>query len=271
MGSDTVMAGVYAQEMYNTDAMLAYSIPAAEHSTQTILMREGERKQQMRMVEQFGGKYPLIAVVSDSYDIYESAKRWAVDFRDMVIESGSTIVIRPDSGDPATVVLNVLSIIDSYLLEGDVTVNAKGYRVLPDWLRVIQGDGINIDSIKLILDTIIDAGWSADNIAFGMGGALLQQINRDTLRFAMKASAACINGVWTDVYKDPVTDSGKSSKRGRLELYRTPDGKFVTGSIGWNDNAIESRGTPVLERVYYNGKMTKEWTFEEVRENAKLG
>nr|WP_315981873.1 hypothetical protein [Aliamphritea spongicola] len=56
-------------------------------------------------------------------------------------------------------------------------------------------------------------GLSADNIAFGMGGELLQKVNRDTLNFAMKTSAVNIAGQWRDVYKDPVTDSGKRSKK----------------------------------------------------------
>ena len=61
-------------------------------------------------------------------------------------------------------------------------------------------------------------GLSAENVAFGMGGELLQNVNRDTLKFAMKASAIEIGGHWSDVYKDPVTDAGKRSKRGRLAL-----------------------------------------------------
>ncbi|MCK5020135.1 MAG: nicotinate phosphoribosyltransferase [Candidatus Peribacteraceae bacterium] len=268
MGSDTMSGALYAQEYYNTEEMVSFSIPAAEHSTQTILMREGEPIQQKRMLEQFGGKYPLIAIVSDSYDIYESTKRWATSFRQDVIDSKSTIIIRPDSGKPSEVVLRVLETLDRYLPEGDVTVNDKGYKVLPDFFRVIQGDGINIDSIKEILETIVDAGWSADNLAFGMGGALLQQINRDTLKFAMKASAARINGEWVDVYKDPITDIGKVSKKGRMTLYRDSAGNYITDQIGYGWSNLPR--TDVLKTVFLNGKMIKEYTFEEVRENAKL-
>jgi nicotinamide phosphoribosyltransferase len=83
-------------------------------------------------------------------------------------------------------------------------------------VRIIQGDGIDHASIRSILFSLTIAGYSADNIAFGQGGALLQQVNRDTLKFAMKCSAARVNGEWRDVYKDPVTDTGKKSKRGML-------------------------------------------------------
>jgi nicotinamide phosphoribosyltransferase len=265
MGSDTIAGALYAQAYYNTEAMVAFSIPAAEHSTQTLLGREGEAKQQMRMLEQFGGKYPLIAVVSDSYDIYASVKRWATEFRQAVIDSKSCIVVRPDSGKPSEVVLKVLETFEEYLPAGDVTVNGKGYKMLPPFFRVIQGDGINIDSIKEILDTIMDAGWSADNLAFGMGGALLQQINRDTLKFAMKASAARINGVWVDVYKDPITDPGKQSKKGRLTLVKDDFNNYRTVRLHEVGDQVD-----VMKTVFYNGTMVKQYTFEEVRANAAL-
>lgn len=265
MGSDTISGILYAQEYYNTDEMIAFSIPAAEHSTQTILGRDGEKAQQQRMIEAFGGKYPLIAVVSDSYDIYESCKRWATELRQQVIDSGSVIVIRPDSGKPSEVVLKVLETLEANLPEGEVTVNDKGYKVLPDYFRVIQGDGVNYDSIKEILETITSAGYSADNLAFGMGGALLQQINRDTLKFAMKASAACINGEWVDVYKDPITDTVKKSKKGRITLVQDDRGGVRTVRLNEVGDQVE-----LLETVFLNGKVVKEYTFEEVRANAAI-
>ena len=52
----------------------------------------------------------------------------------------------------------------------------------------------------------------ASNIAFGMGGALLQQVNRDTQRFAYKASEVTVDGKRIPICKDPVTDPGKASK-----------------------------------------------------------
>ena len=72
-------------------------------------------------------------------------------------------------------------------------VNAKGFKLLRH-VRVIQGDGITRESIDSILNALVDHGYSADNVAFGQGGALLQIVNRDSLRFAMKASAVQIDG-----------------------------------------------------------------------------
>jgi nicotinamide phosphoribosyltransferase len=113
-------------------------------------------------------------------------------------------------------------------------------------------------------------GWSADNIAFGMGGALLQIVDRDTQKFAMKASSACIDGVWRDVVKDPITDSGKKSKAGRVTLWQS--GREYFSCVGkpktWTDYGVGD-ATEVLEEVYRNGRLVKEITFDKVRANAK--
>ncbi len=92
-------------------------------------------------------------------------------------------MVRPDSGKPREVVLKVLEILGSKF---GYETNAKGYRVLNPKVRVIQGDGVNYWTIQDTLTAMNRAGWSADNITFGMGGALLQQLNRDTQQFAFK-------------------------------------------------------------------------------------
>jgi nicotinamide phosphoribosyltransferase len=240
--------------------MAGFSIPAAEHSTITVW---GGPKQEIEafenMIDQFAGEGKLYAVVSDSYDIYASIDKW-FSLKDKIIAKGGTLVVRPDSGHPATVVLKVLNRMGELF---GYTTNAKGYKVLPDYVRVIQGDGINHLSIGEIMDTIIAAGWSIDNLAFGMGGAMLQGVNRDTLNFAMKASDAKVEGEWRDVYKDPVTQSMKKSKRGRLALVER-DGEYVT----IRKSELGESETNLLEVVYENGVLLRDWSFDEVRERA---
>jgi len=67
------------------------------------------------------------------------------------------------------------------------TTNQKGYKVLTG-VSIIQGDGISHEQIEKILKAVTDAGFSAQNVAFGMGAALLQKVHRDVCSFAMKAS-----------------------------------------------------------------------------------
>jgi len=260
MGTDTVMGLVYAREYYGAD-MAGFSIPAMEHSTVTSWGRASEVDSYRNMLKTHGKKGMPIAFVSDSYDIYEACKMWGTVLKQEVLDSGAVVVIRPDSGYPPDVVTKCLHILEEYY--GAVT-NEKGYKVLNN-VRVIQGDGIDHASIQSILFCMEIAGYSADNIAFGQGGALLQQINRDTMKFAMKCSAIGVreNGelVWRPVFKDPVTDPGKVSKRGRVTLYHDAAKGYWSGVEDWP--------TSVLKTVFNNGKLIKEYTFDEVRANAR--
>ena len=266
MGTDNITGILYAREYYNA-GIAGFSIPAAEHSTITSWGRADEVKAYSNMVAQFGKPGALLAVVSDSYDIYEACRMWGTELKQQVIDSGATVVIRPDSGDPVEVLPKMFDILGETF---GYTKNAKGYKVLNN-VRMLWGDGINQMSIQSILRTVVDMrGWSVDNIAFGMGGALLQQLDRDTQKFAMKCSSAEINGEWVDVFKDPITDSVKASKKGRVTLWTNSGGEFasgVTAPAGWTDKGI-GVWTDALVPVYWNGNLHKDYTFEQVRANS---
>jgi nicotinamide phosphoribosyltransferase len=182
---------------------------------------------------------------------------WGGELKQTIIDSGATVVIRPDSGDPATVVLKCLDILAQQF---GYTWNDKGYKIINN-VRVLQGDGINYSSIKRILEHITGFGYSADNVAFGMGGALLQKVDRDTQKWAMKCSAIKVNGVWRDVYKDPITDSGKSSKKGLVTLYKDENGYFS----GIKSDTLVSE----LQTVFHSGVLMNETTFDEIRKEAE--
>lgn len=260
-GTDTVTALLYARKYYGAD-MAGFSIPAMEHSTVTSWGRENEVESYRNMLKQNAKPGGLVAAVSDSYDIFNACKLWGTVLKQDVIKSGATVVVRPDSGDPAIVVLECLKILDKYF--GSVT-NEKGYKVLNN-VRVLQGDGINHQTIRSIIFTVTLAGYSIDNVAFGQGGALLQIVNRDDQKFAMKCSAAQVNGEWVDVYKDPIHDSGKTSKKGLLKLIKTEKG-FVT--INDRDPRYGT-AEDMLEPVYENGKLLRDQTFDEVRALAAI-
>lgn len=261
MGTDTVTGALYARRYYG-ESMAGFSIPAAEHST--ITAWGGPRREKAafeNMLDQFAAPGKLVAVVSDSYDIYKAVKdHWGDSLKQKVIDSGATIVVRPDSGDPTVVPVEVVeALMDSF----GSTVNSKGYRLLPACVRVIQGDGVNIDSITKLLENMKKAGLSTSNIGFGMGGALLQELNRDTLEFAMKACAIKVGGVYRDVYKEPVGDPGKVSKRGRLAL--------TIETAVWNTvRKDDLRGPNMLEVVYRDGKILKSDSFQTIRERSNL-
>ena len=254
-GTDTLTGILAAKEYYNAD-IAGFSIPAMEHSTVTSWGREGEVEAYRNMLAQYGKPGKIFAAVSDSYDIYNAVENiWGGELRQQVIDSGAVLVIRPDSGDPEQVIMRLLKISGEKF---GYTENAKGFKVLNN-VRLIQGDGVDQLQISSILRHMTVSKWSADNIAFGMGGALLQRIDRDTQKFAMKASAAEINGEWVPVAKDPITDPGKKSKAGRVIL-TYENGEWKSGVEDWHPSALVT--------VFENGKLVKEYTFEEVRANS---
>ena len=262
-GTDALSALVAASRWYGmTDEMAAFSIPAAEHSTMTAWGRAGETDAYANMLNQFGGEGRAFSVVSDSYDLWNAIDNiWGGTLKTQVETMGGTLVIRPDSGEPAKVVHEAL---ERLAVKFGTHTNSKGYKVLPDYIRIIQGDGINPQSLQGILDTIMHAGFSAENVTFGMGGGLLQQVNRDTMSWAMKASAICIDGQWHDVYKDPVTSHAKRSKKGRMALIKDNNGNVST------IRAEELRDTDdnLLQTVYLDGKLMIDERLDVIRERA---
>lgn len=253
MGSDTV-EGIYAANKYYHHKMSAYSIPAAEHSTITSWGEENEFDAFANMLHQFAKPKSLVAVVSDSYDLKRALGYWG-DLRDKIVASGATVVIRPDSGVPVDNVMLCLRELQGHF---GSTTNSKGYEVL-NHVRVIQGDGVNRDSINQIERSVLKGGFSADNIAFGMGGALLQKVNRDTLNFAMKVSAAHVDGEWRDVYKRPSGQTLKNSKRGRVDT-------IVEGRTLYA--GIEGDGVSAMRTVYENGNILVDDTLDAIRSRA---
>lgn len=255
MGTDTVAALIAGREYYGCD-MAGFSIPASEHSVMTCLGRAGEAQQFERMIDQFAGPGKIYACVSDGYDIFNAVENiWGKQLRNKVINSGGTLVVRPDGGDPVSVVLRVIQLLDKQF---GSTKNEKGFKVLHPSVRVIQGDGVNYNSIEAVLTALTGQGYSADNVAFGMGAELTQKVNRDTCQWAMKCSAIEIDGVWRDVFKAPITDPGKNSKKGRLMLTNT-NGIYKTEQLH------QITGTPVLREVFRDGKLLIDETLDVIR------
>jgi len=144
-------------------------------------------------------------------------------------------------------------------------LNGKGYRVL-EHVRVIQGDGITATSLPLVIEAILAAGFSVENIAFGMGGGLLQQVNRDSQRFAYKVSWVERAGRIRPVHKCPVTDPAKTSKAGVLDLIRDERG-YRTVVL----ERPEPHPASCLQTVFENGALRRRCSLEEVRSRAMQG
>jgi nicotinamide phosphoribosyltransferase len=267
LGSDT-LAGIKMANHYYDEKMSGFSIPATEHSTMTIFGEANERETVKRWItktlierEVPPGVPKLTACVGDSWDIFRFVKMvCSPGIRELVKGSGGTLVVRPDSGDPKATLMKIFSIFEEEL-GSEVTVNSKGYLVLPTYFRVIWGDGINRRSMKEILFHITERGWSASNLAFGSGGGLLMDFNRDTQKFAFKCCAAIVGGELRKVSKNPVTDQGKKSKEGRLDLIKDADGYHTVVIPDGMDHCSRS----VMVTYYDCGDITFHTTFAECR------
>jgi nicotinamide phosphoribosyltransferase len=259
LGTDTMKAVLFAKKYYN-EPMAGFSIPAGEHSCVTSYQQGGEKEYFGKMIDLFD----LFACPIDSYSTWDFIENVLGAYIDKLKEKGGVFIARPDSGDPLTVPVRVVERLGE--LYG-YTVNEKGYKVLPSYIRVIQGDGITVDTIPIICENLKKAGWSLDNLAFGMGSGLLQMVNRDTYKFAMKCSAIYRNGKWLDVFKNPVDQPDKRSKKGRFAVYKdTNTGEFTTTSaIGYD---IIDRSNQ-LRIVYLNGELVVDDSLAKIRERVR--
>ncbi|KAJ9525932.1 hypothetical protein QJQ45_009410 [Haematococcus lacustris] len=213
VGTDTLSAAYYAQFHLNGGRPVAQSIPATEHSVMTAWPTE--RAAIENMIEHFGTG--VFACVMDSYDYAKALSEVLPSIAAKKVERGGYLVLRPDSGDPMEAVLMALVAADRVF---GSDVNSKGYRVLRG-CGVIQGDGIDIDVMRKIAGAIEAAGYAADNVAYGMGGGLLQKVNRDTMSFATKLNhIVYADGHAADIMKQPQTDVGKFSLPGVLAVKR---------------------------------------------------
>ena len=115
-----------------------------------------------------------------------------------------------------------------------------------------------------------ESGFSAENIAFGMGGALLQgnfesSINRDSFKFAIKCSAIRRASTIFGVKKEPVTDLSKKSKEGRLDLIKDENGNYKTIKLDENYALGEYHPQTQLKTYYENGQILFEQSLEQIR------
>lgn len=260
MGTDTLAAMKYAHDHYSADYnSLAFSVRASEHSVMTSDGVNGE----MGILDRILDTTPngIVSIVADSYNIYDFVHNVCLR-KDRIMARDGRTVIRPDSiteDHKSPEELTEWIVAKLYDTFGG-TVNSKGFKVLDDHVRVLWGDGINPDGINAILWTLKGAGFSAENMVFGMGGGLLQRdINRDTQRFAFKCSAQYRNGEWIDVQKSPL-DASKASKPGRLKLIETLD--------GFKTVRLEEPGIDKLQLVYRHGEIMFPTTFDEIRSRA---
>jgi nicotinamide phosphoribosyltransferase len=254
--------------------MAAFSVPATEHSVQCSYGPLRQEEYIERVLSKYLKPQSIVSIVMDGYDIYRDTQLLCDKFGEFVMsmgKQGARLVIRPDSGDPLEVIPRIIDILEKTF--GCFT-NKKGYKVL-NYVGVLQGDGIDQDAIREILSLVTSLGYSATNLVFGSGGALLQKVNRDTYKFAQKVCAMKVNGAWVDIFKDPITDPGKKSKAGFINTFRNKQtGEYATLKCNTMYQAdIDPEGLiweNAMQVIYSYGEIFNFITLDEVRANTGM-
>lgn len=257
--SDTT-PGILAAKNYYNAISPSNSGPNSEHAGFTAWGRENEVAAMRNMLETYRDA-GVALLLTDTYD-HENAIKNIIggELKEEIQNFPGLVGARPDSGD----VVQVTSDTTEWLMDAfGYEVNSKGYKVLPPFIRVVQGDGVTINSLVDVFREMKRRGLAADNAVFGMGGGLLQHCNRDTLNFGQKANAVCVDGEWRDISKSPTGAAFKVSKAGRQALIKR-DGEFQTvrrETVSPEEN--------LLVPVFRNGKLLKKWDFSELIERSE--
>jgi nicotinamide phosphoribosyltransferase len=268
LGTDTLPAMALAVNEYGAKLNdLAFSVPATEHSVMTA---EGEDRE-WAVFNRLLRDHPtgILSVVADSYNIYDFVSSIVASKKDEILARDGKLVVRPDSittkhPTPGLLVVDLLERL--WTIFGG-SANQKGYRVLDPHIGLLWGDGIDRFGIEKIVNGAMAAGFSPENLVFGMGGGLLQKVNRDTQRFAFKSSAQKRNGVWYDIQKKPL-DASKASKPGRLMLVN--EEKVDGSGREWRTAGIDAyhAGADRLETVFEDGHLPHLQSFASIRARA---
>ena len=207
------------------------------------------------------------------------------------------VVIRPDSGDPVDIICGLRTNphfntrivegryyccytpfdIDSeyveisegqyygayYMLGKTFGWNTTdtGFRYPSTKVGLLYGDSITLERQKQIYLRLEGAGMAACNLVLGVGSFTYQFKSRDSLGFAVKATACVVNGELKEIFKQPKTDDGtKNSLKGLIKV-ELIDGIYVAV----DQVSVEEEKVGCLETIFRDGKLYKDYSLSDIR------
>lgn len=292
-GTDTLPALAYAEDYYDADGIVGFSVPATEHAVATanILTKEEKIKQnpkdashgydtrkaaEMQFIHEFiTEKHPngVVSYVSDSFDFWAVVSEIVPALKKEIMSRSGKLVLRPDSGCPIKILCG-----DKEAKEGSPeykgavevlwerfggTTTTTGHKLIDEHIGLIYGDSITIERAEAILEGLYKKGFASQNVVFGVGSFTYQMNTRDTFGFAVKATACTVDGRFVELYKDPKTDSGtKKSAKGFLRVELEND-EYVL----YDQQPVEVDGE--LKEVFVDGEFVKRTSIHEIRNRLK--
>lgn len=269
-GTDTIPAIDWLEHFYHADAekeLIGGSVPATEHSVMCLGGKETEFDTYKRLITKV---YPkgIVSIVSDTWNFWDVLEKTVRGLKDVILARDGKVVIRPDSGDPETILCGDKNApIGTPEHKGAMEIlweifggetNFKGYRQLDPHIGLIYGDSITLERCESICARLAEMGFASTNMVFGIGSYTYQYVTRDTFGFAMKATYGEVNGQPKEIFKDPLTDGGvKKSAKGLLRV-----NKDLTLS---ECVSIEEEKEGLLQKVFEDGKSFNSTTLAEIR------
>ena len=271
VGTDTIPAIPALENSYRADIdieLVGTSIPATEHSIQCAY---GDDMEYITKIITEVHPHGFVSVVSDGYDFWNVIGKILPALRDKIMARDGRVVIRPDSGDPVSIICGDPNGATELEQKGAVealwdifggTRSEQGYKILDSHIGLIYGDAITLNRTKEIMERLVAKGFASINVVLGIGSYTYQYNTRDTFGFAMKSTLCVIDGVEKQIFKDPKTDNGiKKSQKGRVVVLK--DGNSIKAVDGFSlkDNVQRD----LLVEVFRDGKYSHAESLLEIR------
>lgn len=236
----------------------AFSVWAAEHNILTELGRAGEFEVLDFLLNMV--KTGILSAPTDSFDHFNFIDEVCGRAEMIKSKEGFKFVARPDSVQkpfdrPAEMLLDTVEQLGSSF---GTSKTSTGHRLLDPHIGALWGDGLAKDDIRDCLTVLVEEGWAAHNVVFGMGGGLLHSgVSRDMQRTAVKSSAQEREDGWHVIRKET---PGKASLGGQLKL-------VGGGEFGMETVTIDDPRDSLLQPVSLDGELLRDMTLGEVRRN----
>lgn len=277
VGTDTIPAVKFIERYYpGENGLIGCSVPATEHSVVCAGGKEAEVSTFRRLIKEI---YPggIVSLVSDTWDFWSMVTSGVRELREDIMARDGKVVIRPDSGDPVKVICGDPNAQPGtpefkgayeclWEVFGGTHIQTELFgtlRTLDSHVGLIYGDSITRDRQVQIQNGLVAKGFCPD-VILGIGSFTYQHVTRDTFGFAMKATAAIVNGEMREIFKDPKTDRSaeKRSAKGLLKVYKDEEGVI---RLKDQCSSEEERGG-LLRSVFQNGMMMNKTSLGEIRQ-----
>lgn len=281
LNTATVPTISYLEEMYNCDCTkepVAFGSPSTEHSVMcSNYAVDGDEITLLRRL--LTEIYPntSFSAVLDSYDYWNIIDNVLPQLKPEIMAHNGCMLMRGDSGDCVEVVTKTVFKLWEHF--GGM-INNKGYKVLDPHVKAIYGDSITVQRCEEVYKILMENGFACSNVALGVGSfsfqcieedGILKPFTRDTFSSCIKATYCEIDGIPTPIFKNPKEGGFKKSQKGCCVVYKISEVGGITFEDGKTWNEVTNDNANLLETVFEDGKMTKEYTLAEIRNTLHGG